>query len=62
MIKILNSTIKEMYLKYINNELPEFSLENDLIELENKNGKEYKEKYEKTALELIEFIDNKIKQ
>ena len=60
-IKILNSTIKEMYLKYINNELPEFSLENDLIELENKNGKEYKDKYEKTALELIEFIDNKIK-
>ena len=60
-IKILNSSIKEMYLKYINNELPEFSLENDLIELENKNGKEYKDKYEKTALELIEFIDNKIK-
>ena len=60
-VKILNSSIKEMYEKYINNEIPEFSLENDLIELENKNGKEYKEKYKKLALELIKFIDKKAK-
>ena len=60
-IKILNSSIKEMYEKYINNEIPEFSLDNDLIEIENKNGKEYKEKYKKIALELIEFINKKVK-
>ena len=60
-IKILNSSIKEMYEKYIHNEIPEFNLNNDLIELENKNGKEYREKYEKIALELIEFIDKKVK-
>ena len=60
-IKILNSSIKEMYEKYIHNEIPEFNLKNDLIELENKNGKEYREKYEKVALELIEFIDKKAK-
>ena len=60
-IIILNSSIKEMYEKYINNEIPEFSLDNDLIEIENKNGKEYKEKYKKIALELIEFINKKIK-
>ena len=37
-IKLLNKTIKEAYEIYINDEIPEFSLYNDLKEIEKKDG------------------------
>ena len=37
-IKFLNKTIKEAYEIYINNKIPEFSLYNDLKEIEKNNG------------------------
>ena len=51
-IKVLNSTVKEMYEKYIKNELDEFNLEDDLIEVEKKDGEEYKNLYKEIAQEL----------
>lgn len=52
-IEILNLTVEEMYLKYIDNEIPECNLEQDLIEIEKDQGTEYKNKFESKALKLI---------
>ena len=37
-IELLNKTIKEVYEIYINNKIPEFSLDNDLKEIEKEKG------------------------
>jgi hypothetical protein len=58
-INILNSKVKEMYGKYINKELDEFCLDNDLIEVEKKDGTEYKNLYKKIAQELIYHFNKK---
>ena len=61
-IKVLNSTLREIYEKYINNEIDGFNFENDLIKIEKKEGKEYKDNYKEIALELIDIIDKKGKK
>ena len=58
-IRLLNLTVREMYEKYINNEIAEFNFRNDLIKIEKKEGKEYKDKYEEISLELIDIINKK---
>ena len=58
-IKILNLTVKEMYEKYISNEIVEFNLENDLIEVGKKDGDEYKNMYQEIAKELIYLLNKK---
>ena len=58
-INILNSTVKEMYEKFINDELNLFSLEGDLIEVEKKDGTEYKNLYKEVAKELIYHFNKK---
>ena len=61
-IEILNLTLKEMYEKYLNDELGEFNLQNYLIEIEGRDGKDYKDKYKEVALNLIEIINKKGKK
>jgi len=58
-IEILDLTVREFHEKYINNEIDGFTFENDLIKIEKKEGIEYKNRYEKIALELIDIIDKK---
>ena len=58
-IEKLNLTMKEMYEKYLNNELGEFNLENDLTKIEKKEGEDYKKAYEEKALNLIDIINKK---
>ena len=58
-IKLLNLTLKEFHGKYINNEIAEYSFENDLNKIERKEGKDYKDKYEEIALKLINIIEQK---
>ena len=50
-----------MYEKYIgkNDTIPGYNLENDLKKIEQRNGKEYAEKYKNTALNLIEILNKK---
>ena len=62
LVEILNLTMKEMYEKYLNNNLGEFNFENDLIQIEKKEGTEYKIAYEKKALKLIDIINEKGKK
>ena len=58
-IEVLSLTVREMYEKYINNEIAEYNFRIDLIKIEKKEGKEYKNKYEEIALELIDIINKK---
>ena len=53
-IKLLNKTIKEVYEIYINNKINEFSLDNDLKEIEKENGIEDAKIFEARAKKLIE--------
>ena len=64
LIEILNMTVEEMYKKYINNEIPECNLENDLIKMEEEDNeeREYITKYEEVALNLIVNFKKKRKQ
>ena len=59
-INLLNKTLKEMYEIYIsendNIKIPEYHLENDLIQIEIKNGKEYAQEYKKKAMNLVQII------
>ena len=55
----MNLTVRETYEKYINNEIEGYNFENDLIQIEKKEGKEYKDRYEEIALELIDIINKK---
>lgn len=57
---ILNKTVKEMYEIYISNTIPEYSLDNDLIKLKQKdNDNDYVLKYKSLAENLIDIIINK---
>ena len=53
-IELLNKTIKEVYEIYINNEIQEFSLDNDLKEIEKENGTEDANIFKTRANKLIE--------
>ena len=58
-INILNKSLKEMYRIYImeNNEMNGYNLKYDLIQIEQKNGKEYAQEYNKKALEFLSLFD-----
>ena len=53
-IKFLNKTIKEAYEIYINNKIPEFSLYNDLKEIEKNNGIDDANIFKARAKKLME--------
>ena len=53
-IKFLNKTIKEAYEIYINDEIPDFSLYNDLKEIEKNNGIDDANIFKARAKKLIE--------
>ena len=61
-IRVFNLTLRDIYEHYINNEIPEFNFENDLIKIEKKEGKEYKYRYEEIMLELEDIINKKGKK
>ena len=56
LIEIMKLTMKEIYELYISNEIEGFNLESDLIEIEEKNGKDYRKKFQKKAENLIYFF------
>ena len=53
-IDLLNKTIKEAYEIYINDEIPDFSLYNDLKEIEKNNGIDDANIFQSKALKLME--------
>ena len=60
-IDILNSSVQDMYKKYIDekNIIPGYNLKYDLKEIEKRNGKEYAKLYKNIALNLIEILNKK---
>ena len=60
-IDILNSSVQDMYNKYIDekNIIPGYNLKYDLKEIEKRNGKEYAKLYKSIALNLIEILNKK---
>ena len=58
-INILNKSLKEMYRIYImeNNGMKEYNLKYDLIQIEQKNGKEYAQEYNKKAVDFLNLFD-----
>ena len=58
-INILDKSLKEMYRIYImeNNGMKEYNLKYDLIQIEQKNGKEYAQEYNKKAMEFLSLFD-----
>ena len=58
-INILDKSLKEMYRIYImeNNEMNGYNLKYDLIQIEQKNGKEYAQEYNKKAIEFLSLFD-----
>ena len=60
-IDILNSSVQDMYNKYIDekNIIPGYNLQYDLKEIEKRNGKEYAKLYKSIALDLIEILNKK---
>lgn len=56
LIEIMKLTMKEIYELYISNEIEGFNLESDLIKIEEKNGKDYRKKFQKKAENLIYFF------
>ena len=53
-IELLNKTIKEVYEIYINNKIPEFSLDNDLKEIEKEKGIDDAKIFKTRAKKLME--------
>ena len=58
-INILDKSLKEMYRIYImeNNGMKEYNLKYDLIQIEQKNGKEYAQEYYKKAMDFLNLFD-----
>ena len=58
-INILDKSLKEMYRIYImeNNEMNGYNLKYDLIQIEQKNGKEYAQEYNKKAMDFLNLFD-----
>ena len=63
-IKIMNSTVKDLYLEYINEtkKIEGFNLDEDVQKIEEKykdNDENYAQKYRKIAIELIDILNAK---
>ena len=60
-IDILNKTMKDMYNIYIreNEKIKDFNLDNDLVNIEKRNGKEYTNEYKRIAMNLIEILNKR---
>lgn len=63
-IKIMNSTVKDLYLEYINEtkKIEGFNLDEDVKKIEEKykdNDENYAQKYRKIAIELIDILNAK---
>ena len=60
-IDILNKTVKDMYIIYIRErkKIADFNIDNDLIIIEKRNGKEYTEEYRRIAMNLIEILNKR---
>ena len=60
-INILNTSVQDMYEKYISqdNIIPGYNLKYDLEEIEKRNGKKYAKMYKSIALNLIEILNKK---
>ena len=58
-MQILNKSLSELYGEYMNNKIPEYSFENDLNLIEDKNDAKYKISYQDKARNLINNINNK---
>lgn len=52
-MEILNKSLSELYGEYMNNKIPEYSFENDLNLIEDKNDAKYKISYQDKARNLI---------
>ena len=52
-IEIMRMTMKEIYIKYINNEITDFNLEKDLIVFDKKYGEDYKNRFRQKAKNLV---------
>ena len=57
-MQILNKSLSELYGEYMNNKIPEYSFENDLNLIEDKNDAKYKISYQDKALKLINNNNN----
>ena len=60
-INILNKSVKDMYEIYIdeNKKIEEFHINNDLIKIEKRNGKEYVKEYKRIAINLINILNKR---
>ena len=63
-IKIMNSTVKDLYLEFINEnqKIEGFNLDEDVKKIEEKykdNDENYAQKYRKIAIELIDILNAK---
>ena len=60
-INIFNKSVKDMYEIYIdeNKKIEEFNLDNDLIKIGIRNGKDYAKEYKKKALNLINILNKR---
>ena len=60
-IEIFNKSIKDMYEIYIdeNKKIEEFNLDNDLIKIGIRNGKDYAKEYKIKALNLINILNKR---
>jgi hypothetical protein len=52
-MEILNKSLSELYGEYMNNEIPKYSFENDLVLIGDKNDINYKTSYQDEAQNLI---------
>ena len=57
-MQILNKSLSELYGEYMNNKIPEYSFENDLNLIEDKNDAKYKKSYQDEARKLINNNNN----
>ena len=57
-MEILNKSLSELYGEYMNNKIPEYSFENDLNLIEDKNDAKYKKSYQDEARKLINNNNN----
>jgi hypothetical protein len=57
-IEILNKTLSELYGEYMDNKIPKYSFENDLVLIGDKNDINYKTSYQDEAQNLINNKNN----
>ena len=58
-MQILNKTLSELYGEYMDNKIPKYSFENDLVLIGDKNDINYKTSYQDEAQNLINNKNNK---